>query len=96
VLLGQKAPGKVHGGPGNVRVDINAAGHHHHAGGVDGSTPRGNVGHDAAIGDADVANVAVDAVRWIVDGAAGYPEIHGTTTVVRSTFFISPTIRSCA
>ena len=74
VLLGQKTPCTIHGGAGNMRVDVNAAWHHHHAGGVDGSRPSGNVGHYAAVRYADVANVAVHSVGRVVDRAADDPQ----------------------
>ena len=73
--------GEVERGAGDVRVDVDAAGKDDHPGRVD-RAPAFDVGDDAAVGDADVLDDAVDAVRRIVDLAAGNPK-HGCRSVSR-------------
>ena len=67
---GVMAAGEIEGGAGDVGVDVHAAGEDDHAGRVDGAAAF-DVGDDAAIGDADVLDDAVDVVGGIVDFAAG-------------------------
>ena len=59
----------------DVTVHVDAAGHHHEAAGIDDSGRRGirfgGRGHDAAAGDPEVADLAVDPVSRVVDGPAG-------------------------
>ena len=70
---GIMAAGEVERGAGDVRVDVHAAGEDDHAGRVDGAAAL-DVGDDAAVGDADVLDHAVDAVGGVVDLAAGDPQ----------------------
>ena len=97
-------------------MDVHAAWHDDHAVRVDSPGRLGEAGNHAPVGDANIPDLAVDAVRGIVDGPVDDAEAHaefrmqnaecseprilhlhyGTTTVIRSTDFISPTINSCA
>ncbi len=68
---GDHGPGEIEGGPGHVRVDIDAAGKDDHPRGVDGPAAVDiSTGNDAAIGDANVLDFAIDAVRGVVNFAA--------------------------
>ena len=73
LILGHQPAREVERATGNVRVDVHAAGHHDHARRVDhaGARREIGVGDDAAIGDAQIFDDAVDAVRRIVDRATG-------------------------
>ncbi len=74
------SPGEVQRGAGNVGVDVNPAWQNNHACRVDcGSAvyPRNN----AAIGDADLLKLSVDAVCGIVDFSARYPQ-HGVSLLL--------------
>ncbi len=66
VVLRDHGAGEVQGGAGDVRVDIDAAGEDDHAGGVDGAAAL-DLRDDAAVRDADVADLAVDAVGGVVN-----------------------------
>src|SRR5262249_53474632 len=69
VFRGHRA-GEVESGPGNVRVNIHTAREYDHAHRVDGSAAFDG-GHDSTVGDANVANFAVDVMSRVVDFAAG-------------------------
>ena len=69
VVLRDHGPGEVEGGAGDVRVNVHAAGEDDHAGRVDGAAAL-HVGDDAAIGDTNILDLAVDVVRGVVDLAA--------------------------
>src|SRR4051812_26798543 len=57
-----------------MRVDVHAAGHHHHPARVD-YRRRSRYGvDDRALIDADIAHLAIDAIRRVVDRAAGDSE----------------------
>src|SRR5262249_6958057 len=63
-------------------VHVHAAREDDHAGGVDGA-PAIDVPDDAAVGDADVANVPVDVVRGVVDSTTGDAK-HGVSVLTTS------------
>ena len=68
---------QVHGRAGNMGVNVDAAGHYHHAAGVNRPRARGNRRDDSSLLDADVSQVAVDAVCRIVDVPARDAKTHG-------------------
>ena len=74
VLVGNQAARVVAARAREVGVDVHAAGHHDHAARVERRRAGGQALHDPAVLDADVADLAVDAVGRIVDGAARDPE----------------------
>jgi hypothetical protein len=71
VLLWQQHAREVDARRGDVRVDVDATGHHHHPSCVDLWRIRRHIRHDLSVAHADIAHVAVDAIRGVVDGAAG-------------------------
>jgi hypothetical protein len=72
-VLGRESPREVQGGAGDVGVDVDPAGEHDHAAGIDRATAF-DLSRDTAIGDADVLDHTVDPVRRIVNLAARYPQ----------------------
>ena len=70
VLLRQETARVVAARARDVAVDVHATGHDDHAAHVERRRAGGQVGHDPAVGDADVAHLAVDAVRRVVDRAS--------------------------
>ena len=73
VILGNHRPREIERGAGDVRVNINPARKDDHAGGVDGASAF-DIGDDAAIRDADVTDLAVNAVCRVVDRPALDPQ----------------------
>ena len=69
VLRGQLAGG-VHLRAGDVGVDVDATGHHDHPPSVDAAGVGSDVGDHLAVLQAHVADLAVDVVGGVVDGAA--------------------------
>ena len=77
VLFGEQPPGVVHARPGDVRVHVHAAGHHHHAAGVQARSAHRHLCHDLVALDAHIAHDAVHPVRRVVHRAARDPESRG-------------------
>ena len=79
MLLGQELARGVDRRPGDVGVDVDAAGHDDHPARVDPAGVRRHVGDDLAVLHADVAHLAGDPVRGVVtrarrrSGASGVP-----------------------
>ena len=69
LIFGNQAAGEIQGATGDVRVDIDPAGKHEHAARINNLVARLGrmIVNDAAAGDADVLDRAVDAVGGIVD-----------------------------
>ena len=84
LVLGDQPAREVERAAGHVRVHVHAAGKNHHAGRVDGARLPSASGDDAAVGDADVLDDAVDAVGRIVDSSARYPEHRDPSQCVRA------------
>ena len=61
---------------GEMGVEVHPAGHHDHPAGVQLRRVGRETLDDAPVLDADVADLAVDAVRGVVDRSAGDPEPH--------------------
>src|SRR2546422_11750359 len=76
VLLREQAPAVVDARPGDVRMDVHATRHDHHAAGVELGRVARQLGHDAPILDAHVADRAVRPLRAsrVVHGAPRDPE----------------------
>ena len=73
-VFGPEFAGDVDLRPGDVGVHVDAAGHDDHPGQIEAADGRGRVGgrgDDLAALDPEVADFARDAVRGVVDGAAG-------------------------
>ncbi len=88
-FLGPHFAGDVHLRPGDVAVHVDAAGHHDQATGIDVARgPNGRVrrrGDDLAVGDPQIAHLAVNAVSRIVNGSAGDFQEVGHTAENRMT-----------
>src|SRR5215831_4778955 len=69
MVLGYHRPSKVECCPCDVSVYIDAAGEDDHARRVDGPAAI-DTGYDLAVRDADVADLAIDAVCGVVDFSA--------------------------
>ena len=69
MLLRQHLARQIDLGTGDVTMDVDAAGHDHHARGVDAPGLGADLRNDLAVAYADILDLAVDAVRRIVDAA---------------------------
>lgn len=77
VVLRQQRPRNVQFAAADVRMQVDGAAHHHAAGEIDvaiDSRIRPWCGHDAAILDIEIADLAIDAVRRVVDPAILKPQ----------------------
>src|SRR5947208_1079883 len=78
MLFREQPPGMIHARPGDMRVDVDAAGHHDHAAGVESPSACRQLGYDAVALDAHVAHDAgPPSVRGVVHRAAGDAQLRG-------------------
>jgi hypothetical protein len=73
MVFGRHGPSKIDRSASHVRMHIDAAWKHNHARGVDRAAALNRVG-DAALGDADVFDDAIQTVRGIVNFSARNPQ----------------------
>ncbi len=85
VLLGRELARGVDRRPGDVGVDVDAAGHDHRPPRIDAAGVPRHVGDDLAVLHADVAHLAGDAVGGVVHAAGGDPEHHRRAPIAAST-----------
>ena len=74
-VLGRELARGVDLRPRDMGVDVDAAGHHDHPASVDPAGAGPDVGDHLAVLQAHVADVSVDVVGGVVDGAAADPDL---------------------
>src|SRR5688572_18058745 len=83
MFLRQETPCEVDAAAGDVRVNVDAAGHHDHSARVDLLCGGGDGVDDRAGVDTDVANVTVDAIGRVVDAPTSDPQLRQSALLAR-------------